>query len=114
MVLLAFSYLAGEYLGNLIFGVIMFIVGFFSLASFYFPTKYRLDEEGVERVFMGMRAKRAWKELRRIEYSKGSLRLSPFTRRSILDPFRGIELPLCGNKGLVESFVKQRIASRND
>ncbi len=112
LVLILFAYLSARYMGNLLYGLVVFSIGFLSLASFYFPAKYHLDEKGVERIYPGMmRTSRAWTEIRRLEHSSNSLRLSPFSRRTFLDAFRAMELPLCGDRRLIEAFIRQHIDS---
>ena len=118
-VLLLFAYLAAGYMGNFLYGLIILSIGFLSLGSFYFPATYRLDENGVERVCLGMHTRKAWSEVRKLEFSSSKgvlnknsfngLRLSPFSKQSFLNSFRGLELPLCGDKSLIEAFIKRHI-----
>jgi hypothetical protein len=63
-----------------------------SIASFLFPTHYRLSEEGIEERRLGMRRARRWADLRRLEIGRGAALVSPFARKSWLDRSRGFLL----------------------
>lgn len=63
-----------------------------SVASFLFPTRYRLSDEGIEERRMGVSRARRWAELRRLEIGPGAALVSPFARKSWLDRTRGFLL----------------------
>ena len=112
--LVLFSLLSADYLGNLLYGLVILLIGFSSLGSFYLPSFYILDEKGIGRRWLGILVRKNWADFRRLEFASKSLRLSPFSHRSFLDSFRGMELPLCGNRGLIEMFIKQHIAKNGN
>lgn len=63
-----------------------------SIASFLFPTRYRLSDEGIEERRLGVRRARRWAELRRLEIGPGAALVSPLARKSWLDRSRGFLL----------------------
>ena len=63
-----------------------------SIATFLFPTHYRLTDEGVEERRLGLRRARRWADLRRLEIGPGAALVSPFARKSWLDRSRGFLL----------------------
>ena len=65
-----------------------------SLASFFLPTTYGLCEEGL-RVQLGpFQHLYPWRRFRRVVRDRNGLLLSPFTRSHSLESFRGLFLPL--------------------
>ena len=82
-----------------------------SVSSFLLPTGYRLTRESLEvRSLGGVRA-RPWSEMRRFEVDASGVFVSPFEKRSWLDAYRGVRLPVGGNRDQVVAFVQARLAS---
>ncbi len=81
-----------------------------SLFQFYTPTEYILDDDGIiiKRPLYTMR--KNWSEFRRVVETKSGIFLSPFSRPSRLDSFRGVHL-LIQNKEKhdVIEFIKRKI-----
>lgn len=81
-----------------------------SIASFLFPTHYRLSEEGIEERRLGMRRARRWVDLRRLEIGRGAALVSPFARKSWLDRSRGFLLLFDGaDRQAVVAELERRI-----
>jgi hypothetical protein len=80
-----------------------------TVASFLFPTRYRLTDEGVEVRLLGARRRRAWAGLHVVAEGGEGLLLSPSRRRGIFDPVRTILLRYEGNAAQVRRFVEERI-----
>jgi hypothetical protein len=61
---------------------------FLSLESFFLPTRYELGEKelSVRRVFSASR--NPWEAFRRVYRDRHGLTLSPFRRRTFLEPYR--------------------------
>jgi len=85
------------------------VVLFFSMARFYFPVQYRLDDEGVRIRFLGREKSRPWSDFRNVYVHKDGMYLAPFEQPSRLDAFRGIGLNFGENRDEVVSFVKARL-----
>ncbi len=68
------------------------LVLFFSLEGFYFRTRYEIAPEGVSvnRVFSKSRTE--WGRFRRVYEDRHGLTLSPYRRRTILEPYRAARL----------------------
>ena len=86
-----------------------------SIASFLFPTRYRLSERGVEERRLGVRRARSWNDLRRLEVGPGAALVSPFTRRSWLDRHRGLLLLFDGaDRDAVVAELRRRMGENAD
>lgn len=85
------------------------VVLFFSMARFYFPVYYKLDNEGVKTRFLGREKSRPWSDFRNVYMHKDGMFLAPFEKPSRLDAFRGIGLNFAGNRDEVISFVRKRL-----
>ncbi|MGC8893800.1 MAG: hypothetical protein ACP5QG_03010 [candidate division WOR-3 bacterium] len=72
--------------------VLTLIVVFLSLYSFWLPTRYTLDDEGIEVSRFLYRRRFPWSRFRRYEVDKGGIFLGTFRKSSRLDPFRGLYL----------------------
>jgi hypothetical protein len=82
-----------------------------SLAKFYFPTRYRLDNAGITIKTTTQTLKKEWKLYRSCYPDKNGILLSPFATTSRLENFRGIYLMFQNNKESVTEFCKARIAA---
>jgi hypothetical protein len=85
------------------------VVLFFSMARFYFPVHYRLDDEGVRIRFLGREKARPWSDFRNVYVHRDGIYLAPFEQPSRLDAFRGLGLNFGENGDEVVSFVKKRL-----
>lgn len=85
-----------------------------SLAPFYFPTSYRMTEDGISiRTVTGSREKQ-WDLYRRFEADRYGVLLSPFDRPSRLDRFHGLNLRFdTMDRERVLDFIRRRF-DRND
>jgi hypothetical protein len=88
--LLAAWLLAGERLLGTLMGLAVLIV----LAPGMTPTRCRVDGSGVARRVLFAWDRRGWQVIQRARVSAGGLFVSPFARRSRLDRFRGLFLPV--------------------
>lgn len=75
--------------GLALLGVVFLLV---TLGSFFFPTRYRVDEEGVEMRNLGVPWRRRFEELKRLEEDPRGVFLSPFAEPKRLEEFRGLYL----------------------
>ncbi len=88
-----------------------FAVGFLATWSFWLPTTYTLTEEGIEVVRTPFRRFYQWERFRRVDPHPDGLFLSPFSKPSARDPFRGLFLHKAPPEAL--EFVRARLrASR--
>ena len=84
---IAISYHAG-------FGALSLAFLLFSLREFFLPTRCTLSHEGVELRRLGVGRRRSWSDFRRFQAGPRAVLLSPFSRPTRLDTYRGIVLPL--------------------
>ncbi len=108
LALALFAYLAASELNSLFNGVVLFLVGFLSISSYYIRSTYKLDRIGVERRFLGLTDRREWGRFRSFYKLEGGILLSPFKGKSVLEKFRGFELPTQDNNGLIIAFIKRK------
>ncbi len=93
------------------FAVLALVVMAASLAKFYFPTKYRLDQNGVTVKTTTQTLVKEWKLYRSCYPDKNGILLSPFASTSRLENFRGIYLMFQENSEAVTAYCKERIAA---
>jgi hypothetical protein len=91
------------------FSGLAMVVLFASLAKFYFPTRYRLDDTGVTVKTTTQTLTKEWRLYRSCYRDKNGLLLSPFAEPSRLENFRGLYLIFDGNGDDVTAFVKQHL-----
>ena len=108
------SWSAAYSFGHFGYGLLSLCVLVSSLAHYFFPSLYRLDETGVSRDLLGSHTRRAWTDFRRVDARSNGLFLSPFDRPSRLDPFRGLFLPFHAEGNQVVYYVQQHVDLRAD
>ena len=96
------------------YGLLSLCVIVFSLAHYFFPSRYRLDKTGVSRDLLGLQIRRSWTDFRRVDTRSNGLFLSPFARPSRLDSFRGLFLPFHAERDQVVYYVQQHVDLRAD
>ena len=95
--------------GELLFGVLAFVLLFLSMARFFLPTRYHLTEDGLRVRFLGRKRHRPWSEFRNFYPYRIGVLLTPFPRPSRLDSFRGQFLRFNGNHDEVLEFIARHI-----
>lgn len=101
-----------------IYGVFWAILGvlilFFSLHSYFFPTRYEVDEGKVliKNIFGTQR--RSLSEFKKVYKGKNGILLSPFRRKTFLNNFRGIFLFLPDDRTGIEDYLIGRIQEINN
>lgn len=93
-----------------IWTILAAVVLFASLARYFFPTTYRLTQEGVEMTFLGMKRLRPWSEIRSYYPGPTGLLLSPFPKPHRLENFRGHYLLFGSHREEVTEFVRAHVA----
>ena len=100
--------------GHFGYGLLSLCVLVLSMAHYFFPSRYKLDEIGVSRDILGRQTRRVWTDFRRVDARSNGLFLSPFARPSRLDSFRGFFLPFHAEGDLVVYYVQQHVDLRAD
>jgi hypothetical protein len=93
--------------------VLALVVLLVSLAKFYFPTVYQLNEKGVIVKTTTQKIFKEWSMYRSCYPDKNGILLSPFARPTRLENFRGLYVMFAGNAEQVTAFVKKRIGSKD-
>ena len=75
-------------------------------SSFFVPTSYRLNRDGVEIARPWRSGRRSWDSFRAVRRGREMIVLSPFERPSWLDSFRGEALFLEGGPKEVLEYVE--------
>jgi hypothetical protein len=75
-------------MGAPVWGLFAAVVLFLSLEGFYLPTRFTMGPEGlgVRKIFS--RAAIGWERFRRVYEDRHGLTLSPYRRRTFLEPYR--------------------------
>jgi len=94
------------------FTVLAAVILLGSFLDWLLPIKYRLTTRGAYYNNAFLRKRIAWEEVRSCYVSGFGLKLSPFSRRTRLDAFRGFVLRFAGNRDEVIRIVKQRATNR--
>lgn len=80
------------------------------ISSFLFPTRYQLDDWGVEARGLVRTRARSWDQLRRFEVGSGAALVTPVARRGFFDRYRGIVLLLDGaDRDAVMRVLEEKI-----
>lgn len=94
------------------FATLALVVMFASLAKFYFPTKYKLTDKHVIVKTTTQTLTKEWAQYRSCHTDKNGILLSPFTRPTRLENFRGLYLMFANNRDVVIAFVKAHLATK--
>lgn len=86
---------------------VLFLCG--ALLPFYTPTTYTLGNQYVASKGLLWHTRREWSALRSCYASDKGVLLSPFSRPSRLEGFRGIFLRFEGNREQVLEFIASRL-----
>lgn len=83
-----------------------------ALSTFFFPTRYEINKEKVRIKYLVNSVEKELSMFRSFYPDKNGVLLSPFTRPSRLENFRGIYLRYHQNKTEVDDFVKRIFEER--
>lgn len=109
MVVVAVVYFAAS---SVWFGILAFIFLFGSLASFYFPTRYKMSEKEIVIKTKAQTLVKKWSQYRTYYPDKNGVLLSPFARKTRLENFRGTYIRFESNREEVVNFVKRCMDAR--
>lgn len=99
-------YMAAE---SFAFAALALVVLFASLAKFYFPTTYRLNDRCITIKTTTQTVRKNWSTYRNSYADKNGVLLSPFTHPSRLENFRGLYLIFADNRDEVIAFIRPRL-----
>ena len=110
-IIIGVSVLAGFAFGGAGYGLLAAVVLTVSLTSYFAPTDFELDEQGVTVRILGRAQRVPWTRVKRVAVHREGVHLSPFPKPSRLDSFRGTFLRFAGNAQEVVSFVERKAGS---
>ena len=79
------------------------------LLSYWLPTYYSLDEEGIKIKGIVLEKVKKWEEFRSYYEDKNGVFLSPFTKPTRLENYRGIYIRFNNNAEEVMDFIATKI-----
>jgi len=95
------------------FGVALAVALFAgTLAPWFLPTSFRVDADGAAATRAGVARRRRWDEIRSVYVDARGVTLSPFARRSWLEPYRAMRLLFAGNAADVVAALERRLSER--
>jgi hypothetical protein len=99
----------GAYGGDPLLAGVIFAVLFLSLSAYFLPTRFRIDEDGVEVTSAVGSRRRRWAALRSYSADARGVTLSPYLRPSWLESYRGLRLLFHRNREEVLAVVGARL-----
>ncbi|HUU45538.1 MAG TPA: hypothetical protein VM118_07355 [Acidobacteriota bacterium] len=96
------------------FAVLAFVILGASLGSFFLPTDYVLYRGGGEMRFLWITRRFTWAQYRSFYPDRNGVLLSPFTRPSRLENFRGIYLRFGRRADEIMAVVTEQLAARTE
>jgi hypothetical protein len=81
-----------------------------SLLPFFFRTRYEMNEDGIIVKKPYSRLRKDWSHFRSFYPDKSGVLLSPFSKPSRLENFRGVYILLGENRDEILRFVERKIA----
>jgi hypothetical protein len=95
------------------FTILAILILFGSLASFYFPTRYKFTPDEIIIKTSTQKLTKNWSQYRTFYPDKNGVLLSPFARKTRMENFRGIYIKFEGNKDEVVDYVQKHINPTN-
>jgi hypothetical protein len=112
-VLLAMAWLAAELMQSLWWAVIAFLLLAASLKSFFLPSEFQIDDDGVTVRSLFKVSRLRWLEIRRFLHDKHGGFLSTRSKSSFFDSFRGIHLLFGENREAVIDRISRHMNSED-
>jgi hypothetical protein len=103
------SFGLGIYGRDPLLGGVAFAILTLSLSAYFFPTRYRIDEAGIEANSVFGSRRRDWSGLRSYAADARGITVSPFLHPSWLESYRGMRLLFAGNRDRVVTAVASRL-----
>jgi len=102
---------AGWFTGEAFYGFFFFLILAVSVAPFYLPVQFTLDQRGVEKRYLGVAQRRPWSYFHSYYPDRNGVLLSPFARKAFLETYRGIYVRFEGNRESVLDYIKRSMVS---
>lgn len=86
----------------------MLILGL-GVMTFYFPTHYKITESNISSRCLINKKSKNWDDLRRYEEAEEGVLLSPMSKPSFLDRFRGLYVGFNKNRDEILEIIKKKL-----
>ncbi len=73
-----------------LFLILYVIIMLFNFAAYWFPTHYRLDDEGIRIKRLWVKVVKSWADYKKVYFDPNGFFLSPFAKKNYLERTRGI------------------------
>ena len=103
------SILASYSFSHIGYGIISLCCLLFSMARYFLPSHYTVDEQGLHCELLWHETFREWSYFVRGEIRSHGIFLSPFVRPNRLDTFRGVFLPFNSNDDILLPFIQRYV-----
>lgn len=107
--ILAVSATAAVSFQSVAYGFLSFALLVVSMSRYFAPTRYTIGPEGAQVSHIGRRRRMAWGKVRRARVLRDGVFLSPFSRPSRLESFRGCFLAYGDREEEVVRFVRTHV-----
>ncbi|MCH9031572.1 MAG: hypothetical protein IIB00_04860 [candidate division Zixibacteria bacterium] len=108
---IASAILCGYFMDSPGFGLLGGVVLFLSLGRFFFPTRYKLDRDGISVKTITTNVTHKWSRYRSMYPDRNGALLSPFMGPSRLESFRGLYITFTDNREQIVEFIRARLES---
>ncbi|OGC41411.1 hypothetical protein A2Y85_02540 [candidate division WOR-3 bacterium RBG_13_43_14] len=114
LIFIAFFMVAVGFIYGIFWAILGLLILFFSLHSYFFPTRYEITEDKIIiNNILGFQ-KRTLSEFKKVYKGKNGLLLSPFRGRTFLNNFRGVFLLMPEERASIEEFLITRVKEINN
>jgi hypothetical protein len=111
-VIAVFGWLANEWMESWVWGLFAAGLMIGLLSRFFFPSEYQVDAEGVAARHGLTRQRLRWGQIRRFAHDARGGYVSPRSRPTALDAFRGVHLLFDRNGSAVVERIECELAKR--
>ncbi|MBW3542535.1 MAG: hypothetical protein KY476_19915 [Planctomycetes bacterium] len=113
-VIAAFAWLAAEWMDSAWWAVFAAVALLAALHSFFFPSEYRLDGEGIELRHGPTLRRLNWSDIRRFDFGRRAGLLSTRSRASLLDLFTAMHVLFPRDHRPVVEAIRSRLSLCRD
>lgn len=95
------------FFGTFSFGFIALLLVMASLAEYVFPIRYQLDSQGAQARTLTGFTRIEWRRVKKYYLDDGGIKLSPLSRQTRLEAYRGVYLRFGNRRDDVMDAVKE-------
>ncbi len=114
LIILLAGMTAAVVMGNAWWGFLGVALLFLSLWTYFLPTRFRIDGEGVSKKSVFGTERKPWGEVRKVIPDRYGVLLSPFPQDTRLAKFRGLSVQFAGNGEEVLEAIRRHVVGAPD